>query len=101
MTRNRRLARAIGDQGFGKARRMLAYKTTWHGGRLVLADRWYPSSKTCSGCGTVKAKLALSERTYRCDGCGLVLDRDVNAASEPARPSPPVGRRGETPGEGP
>ena len=44
------------------------------------ADRWYPSSKTCSGCGTVKAKLALSERTYRCDACGLALDRDVNAA---------------------
>ena len=80
MTRNRRLARALADQGFGTARRMLSYKTGWHGGSLVLADRWYPSSKTCSGCGTVKAKLGLSERTYRCDGCGLVLDRDVNAA---------------------
>ena len=57
-----------------------AYKTTWNGGRLVVADRWYPSSKTCSGCGTVKAKLALSERTYTCTTCGLVLDRDVNAA---------------------
>ena len=80
MTRNRRLARAIADQGFGTARRMLGYKTTWRGGTLLLADRWYPSSKTCSGCGTVKAKLGLSERIYRCDGCGLVLDRDVNAA---------------------
>ena len=80
MTRNRRLARAIADQGFGTARRMLAYKTAWQGGTLVLADRWFPSSKKCSGCGTVKAKLALSERIYRCDGCGLVLDRDVNAA---------------------
>ena len=64
MTRNRRLARAISDQGFGQARRMLGYKTTWNGGRLIVADRWYPSSKTCSGCGAVKAKLALSERTY-------------------------------------
>jgi putative transposase len=80
MTRNRRLARAIADQGFGTARLMLAYKTTWNGGTLITADRWYPSSKTCSGCGAVKAKLALSERTYQCTACGLVLDRDLNAA---------------------
>jgi putative transposase len=80
MTRNRRLARSIADQGFGTARRMLGYKTRWNGGTLVIADRWYPSSKTCSGCGTVKAKLGLSERAYQCDACGLVLDRDVNAA---------------------
>ena len=46
----------------------------------MLADRFYPFSKTCSGCGAVKAKLRLSERTYRCDQCGLVLDRDLNAA---------------------
>jgi putative transposase len=80
MTRNRRLARAIADQGFGTARRMLGYKTGWNGGTLVTADRWLPSSKTCSGCGTVKAKLSLSQRRYQCDDCGLVLDRDVNAA---------------------
>jgi putative transposase len=80
MTRNRRLARAIADQGFGQARRMLGYKTAWAGGTLVLAGRFYPSTKTCSGCGTVKAKLALSERTYHCEHCGLDLDRDVNAA---------------------
>ena len=80
MVQNRKLARALADQGFGIARRMLGYKTTWNGGRLVLADRFYPSSKTCSGCGAVKAKLPLSERTYRCDNCGLILDRDVNAA---------------------
>jgi putative transposase len=80
MTRNRRLARAISDQGFGTARRMLSYKTGWAGGTLITADRWFASSKTCSGCGTVKAKLGLSERTYRCEHCGLVLDRDVNAA---------------------
>jgi putative transposase len=77
---NRRLARAVADQGFGAAVRMLGYKTRWNGGRLILADRWYPSSKTCSGCGAVKAKLALSERTYQCAACGLILDRDVNAA---------------------
>jgi putative transposase len=80
MTRNRKLARAIADQGFGQARRMLAYKTTWQGGRLILAGRFYPSSKTCSGCGAVKTTLPLSERTYRCGACGLAAGRDVNAA---------------------
>jgi putative transposase len=80
MIRNRRLARALADQGFATARRMFDYKTGWNGGTLIVADRWYPSSKTCSGCGTVKTKLSLSERVYRCDACGLVLDRDVNAA---------------------
>jgi putative transposase len=80
MTRNHRLARAICDQGFGQARRMLAYKTTWNGGQLIVADPFYPSSKTCSGCGTVKAKLPLSLRTYTCQACGLVIDRDINAA---------------------
>ncbi|MBM0224282.1 transposase [Micromonospora sicca] len=80
MLANRRLARHIADAGFAELRRQLAYKTSWGGGRLVVADRWYPSSKTCSGCGTVKTKLALSERTYTCTTCGLVLDRDVNAA---------------------
>ena len=80
MTRNRRLARSIADQGFGRARPMLAYKTTWNGGTLIVGNRWLPTSKTCSGCGHVKAKLALSERTYRCARCGLVLDRDINAA---------------------
>jgi len=80
MVQNRKLARALADQGFGITRRMLGYKTAWNGGRLVLAGRFYPSSKTCSSCGAVKAKLPLSERTYRCDTCGLVLDRDVNAA---------------------
>ena len=80
MARNRRLARAICDQGFGQARRMLEYKTGWNGGRVVLAGRFYPSSKTCSACGTVKTTLSLAERTFRCETCGLAIDRDVNAA---------------------
>ena len=80
MVKNRRLARSISDAGFGEIRRQLDYKTRWNGGRLVVADRWYPSSKTCSRCQTVKAKLSLSERTYHCAACGLTLDRDVNAA---------------------
>ncbi|MEU0156067.1 IS607 family element RNA-guided endonuclease TnpB [Micromonospora fulviviridis] len=80
MLRNRNLARHITDAGFGELRRQLTYKAEWNGGRLIIADRWYPSSKTCSGCGAVKTKLALSERTYTCQTCGLVLDRDLNAA---------------------
>jgi putative transposase len=80
MLRNRRLARHIADAGFAEIRRQLAYKTQWNGGRLLVADRWYPSSKTCSGCGAAKAKLALSERAYHCQACGLVIDRDRNAS---------------------
>ena len=57
----------------------------WFGCRLVVADRFYPSSKTCSGCGWVKAKLTLAERTFCCERCGLVLDRDLNAAHNLAK----------------
>jgi putative transposase len=80
MLRNRRLARRLADAGFGELRRQLTYKCAWAGGQLAQADIFYPSSKTCSGCGHVKAKLSLSERTYRCECCGLVVDRDINAA---------------------
>jgi putative transposase len=74
MVKNRRLARVISDAGFGEIRRQLAYKTTWNGGTLVVADRWYPSSKTCSRCGVVKTKLRLSERVFTCTQCGLSLE---------------------------
>jgi IS605 OrfB family transposase len=80
MVRNRRLARAITDSGFGELLRQLSYKTRWRGTVLAVADRWYPSSKTCSSCKAAKTKLALSERTYTCEHCGLVIDRDLNAA---------------------
>ncbi|WP_181449232.1 IS607 family element RNA-guided endonuclease TnpB [Nonomuraea aridisoli] len=80
MVKNRRLARAISDAGFGEIRRQLGYKTVWNGGRLVVADRWFPSSKMCSACGVARAKLPLSARTFRCEACGLTLDRDRNAA---------------------
>ncbi len=80
MVRNRKLARAISDAGFGEIRRQLAYKAEWNGGRLHVADRWFPSSKTCSGCLAVKPKLPLRVRTYECESCGLVIDRDQNAA---------------------
>jgi len=85
MVRNRRLARHVADASFGEFRRQLEYKAAWHGGRVIVADRWFASSKTCSGCGAVKAKLALSERTYVCTTCGTVLDRDINAAVNLAR----------------
>jgi putative transposase len=85
MLRNKRLARHIADAGFGTLRRLLTYKTGWRGGRLVVADRWVPSSKTCSDCGVVKAKLPLRVRVFRCDACGLVCDRDRNAARNLAK----------------
>jgi putative transposase len=81
------LARHIADAGLGDLGRVLEYKARWYGLELVVADRWFPSSKTCSGCGTVKADLTLTDRTYTC-ACGLVLDRDVNAAINLARWTP-------------
>ena len=74
------LNRAILDVAPGELRRQLAYKTRWSGSGLVVADRWYPSSKTCSACGAAKTKLPLAERTYHCEQCGLVIDRDYNAS---------------------
>lgn len=74
------LNRSILDASPGEFRRQLEYKTRWHGSGLVTVGRWFPSSKTCSGCGAVKTKLSLSERVFECDGCGVALDRDVNAA---------------------
>ncbi|MGO8949003.1 MAG: RNA-guided endonuclease InsQ/TnpB family protein [Ktedonobacterales bacterium] len=80
MLQNHRLAQAIGDVGFYEFKRQLLYKAGWYGARVILADRWEPSSKRCSGCGWVDAELTLSTRTFACQQCGLVLDRDLNAA---------------------
>ncbi len=80
MVKNHRLAKAVSDASFAEFRRQLEYKTARTGARLHIVDRWYPSSKICSGCGRVKAKLSLSERVYKCDGCGLAMGRDLNAA---------------------
>ena len=74
------LNKAILDASPGELRRQLAYKCQWYGSTLVVADPWFPSSKTCSGCRTVKTKLSLAERVFRCEACGAVLDRDLNAA---------------------
>ncbi len=80
MLRNRRLSRHIAGASWAELRRQLEYKSAHAGVRLVVVDRWTPSSKTCSGCGVVRTKLALSKRTFVCTACGLVLDRDHNAA---------------------
>lgn len=80
MLKNHHLARAISDVGMSELRRQIEYKGAWYGVEVVVADRWYPSSKTCSNCGSVKPLLTLSERLYVCDDCGLIVDRDLNAA---------------------
>jgi putative transposase len=80
MVRNRHLARAISDCGWAEFRRQLAYKCERYGRRLVIIDRWYPSSKTCSACGHLLAELSLSTRQWRCPSCGARHDRDINAA---------------------
>ena len=91
MLHNRHLAKHISDASFGEFRRQLEYKTEWYGSTLVLADRWYPSSKTCSKCGAVRTKLSLSEREYECNACGTRIDRDLNAAVNLARLGEPAG----------
>jgi len=80
MLGNRRLARAIADMGFYELRRQLEYKAAWRGSQVVVADRWYPSSKTCSCCGHVLERLTLGQRCWSCPGCDIKHDRDVNAA---------------------
>jgi putative transposase len=80
MIRNRRLARAISDCGWGEFRRQLEYKCQRYGRDLVVIDRWYPSSKTCSACGHLLAELRLSVRHWTCPACRARHDRDINAA---------------------
>jgi putative transposase len=91
MLQLRTLARHVSDAAFGQFRAQLEYKAAWYGTKVVVAGRWFPSSKTCSGCGAVNANLTLSDRVYDCSNCGLVIDRDVNAAVNLARytPAPP------------
>ena len=80
MVRNRSLAKAISDCGWGEFRRQLEYKAATAGRHVIVIDRWYPSSKTCSACGYLLASLSLSTRTWQCPSCGIRHDRDVNAA---------------------
>ncbi len=80
MMQNRKLSKAIADVGFYEFRRQLTYKGLWHGCEIVLVNRFYPSSKKCSCCGHIKEDLTLKDRIYICDSCGLIIDRDLNAA---------------------
>lgn len=80
MIKNHKLAKSISDASWSSLVNMLEYKAKWYGRDIVKIDTFYPSSKTCSGCGNVKEQLALSERTYNCECCGLSIDRDYNAA---------------------
>jgi putative transposase len=80
MVRNHRLARAISDCGWGAFRAMLEYKAARYGRRVIVIDRWFPSSKMCSACGHVLAELSLDVRHWRCPSCGARHDRDINAA---------------------
>lgn len=80
MMRNRSLAGSVADASFGEIRRQFQYKSVLSGGGLVLADRYYPSSKRCSGCGFVKGVMGLGERVFTCGSCGLTANRDYNAS---------------------
>ena len=80
MVKNRHLARAISDVGMSEFRRQVLYKAAWAGVRVVIAPRFFASSKRCSVCHHCKDTLLLSEKTYACEACGMVMDRDLNAA---------------------
>jgi putative transposase len=81
LIRNKHLSRAIGDAGWAELARQVTYKQAWRDGQVLVADRWFPSTRTCSRCGLVKQRIGLAERVFCCDGCGLVMDRDRNAAA--------------------
>lgn len=93
MLKNKKLSGALSDVSFGELARQLAYKALWQGKELVKADRFFASSKLCSGCGYKKEALKLSERQYECENCGLQIDRDLNAAINLANysPTPKIG----------
>lgn len=99
MVRNRHLARAISDCGWGEFRRQLEYKATRAGKTLVVIDRWYPSSKTCSACGYLLAELKLSDRHWTCPACRTRHDRDINAAKNILAAGRAVARDGSVPGD--
>jgi putative transposase len=80
MMKNKNLAKAIQEQCFYEFYRQIQYKCNWNNIKFIEADKWYPSSKTCSECGSIKKQLKLSEREYVCEECGCVIDRDLNAS---------------------
>lgn len=80
MLKNHKLALAISDVSWHEFKRQIEYKQKWNGGQVVLVNRFFPSSKTCSSCGYVREELKLNERKYMCSNCGMKIDRDLNAA---------------------
>jgi putative transposase len=80
LVRNKHMARAISDAAWAEFARQLHYKAAWFGAELVVANRWFPSTKTRSGCGKANQQMRLAERVFGCHSCGLVIDRDRNAA---------------------
>ena len=80
MMKNHKLAKSLSDVSLSKFNEILEYKAKYNGVSITRADRFYPSSKTCSHCGTIKSKLGLSQRTFICDECGYTIDRDLNAS---------------------
>ena len=80
MMKNHKLAKSLSDVSLSKFNEILEYKAKYNGVSIIRADRFYPSSKTCSHCGSVKSKLSLSQRTFTCDKCGFTIDRDLNAS---------------------
>ncbi|MFA5067989.1 MAG: RNA-guided endonuclease TnpB family protein [Candidatus Izemoplasmatales bacterium] len=80
MIKNHKLASAIIDGGFFEFKRQLEYKCNWYGTKLIIADRFFPSSKKCSCCGNIKKDLKLKDRVYNCEKCGISIDRDINAS---------------------
>ncbi|WP_267313624.1 RNA-guided endonuclease InsQ/TnpB family protein [Nostoc sphaeroides] len=88
MVKNHKLAQVISDCGFGELRRQLEYKAKKFGCEIIIADRWYPSSKTCSNCGHIQ-DMPLKERIYNCQSCNFILDRDLNAAINLSRLAKP------------
>lgn len=80
MMKNKHLSKAIAEQRFYEFRRQIEYKAKRYGIEVIFVDRFYPSSKLCSDCGHIKKDLKLSDRTYICPNCGLIIDRDYNAS---------------------
>ncbi len=78
--KNKYLSKKIQEQKFYEFKRQLKYKCNWYGIKLIVADRFYPSSKTCYKCGNIKKNLKLSDRVYKCSKCGLEINRDLNAS---------------------
>jgi len=80
LLRNHHLAKHLADASLGEFLRQLKYKAKWNGGAVVEADSFFPSTRRCSSCGSVKDEMSLSERMYKCVNCGFEADRDLNAA---------------------